>query len=264
MTAVDPRATVTIDPRIRQRRIDVRRDAGRRRLRRLLVLVALLVALLAAVAAVLSPLFDVDRIDVRGATATPTEEILAAAGFTAGDQMVRLDVDAATAAVEALPWVDSAVVHRDFPARVEIVVTERTPVGIVRTKGGDEVLVDAEGRVLGPVALGHGDLARIETASPLPAPGQEVAPELVASLAVVEAVGEGIDGHTVLVRAERGGDVELLVDQRIEVALGPADRLDDKLRSVATVLDQVDLICVATIDVRVADRPVLTRDEPCQ
>ncbi len=67
--------------------------------------------------------------------------------------MVRLDVDEATRALEALPWVDEAIVRRDFPSGVRIEITERLPIGILRF-GQVEALVDASGRVLGPLVTG--------------------------------------------------------------------------------------------------------------
>jgi len=48
-----------------------------------------------------------------------------------------------------------------------------------------------------------------------------------------------------------------------EVRFGPATQLDAKVRSLRTVLDQVDLTCAALIDVRSPGSPVLTREEGC-
>ncbi len=252
-----------IDPRIRKRRIEVQRASGRRRLRRLLVLAGLLVTLALAVGVSVSPLLDVDRIAIAGASATPASEVVAASGIVEGDAMVRLDVDAATQAVEALPWVDEAKIRRDFPSAVKIEVVERVPVGILRG-GGSEALVDGSGRVLGPLVAGFTDLARIELALELPAPGERVDDATLAALDLAAAVGSGVEGHTVLVMQDEVGATSLVVDDRIAVRLGEPERMETKIRSLATVLDQVDLTCVATIDIRIADRAVLTRDEPCQ
>jgi cell division protein FtsQ len=252
-----------IDPRIRKRRIEVQRATGRRRLRRLLVLGGLLVTLALAVGVSISPLLDVDRIAIAGASSTPASEVVAASGIIEGDAMVRLDVDTATEAVEALPWVDEAKIRRDFPSAVKIEVIERVPVGILRA-GETEALVDASGRVLGPVVVGFTDLARIEVALELPAPGQQIDAATLAALDLAAAVGSGVEGHTVLVMQDEAGEMSLVVDDDIAVRLGDPERIETKIRSLATVLDQVDLTCVATIDIRIADRAVLTRDEPCR
>lgn len=251
-----------IDPRIRQRRIEVRRASGRKRLRRVLALAVVLAIGLAGVLASLSPLMDVDRIAVAGATATPQSEITAASGLSVGDPMVRIDVDAATAALEALPWVDSAVVRRDFPSAVKIEITERQPIGIVRS-GETEALVDATGRVLGAVQFGFGDLPRMEISRALPAPGERLGDDSQTMLDLTAIVGSGIDGHTVVVVEGPDGEASLTVDETISVRLGDGERMATKVRSTATLLDQVDLTCVDAIDVRIADLPVLTRDESC-
>ena len=260
MTTVSRR---DIDPRIRQRRIEVQRAPGRRRLRRLMILGGGLLAIIVAVLVALSPVLDVDRISVAGTTATPSSEIVAASGIVAGDAMVRLDVDEATRALEALPWIDEAVVRRDFPSGVRIEVTERVPIGILRF-GQVEAFVDASGRVLGPIQLGHGDLATVELAAEVPPAGRRVDDDTRALLGLLEVVGSGIDGHTVVFAQTAGDEASLLIDDTIAVRLGDAERMATKIRSVATMLDQLDLRCARTIDVRIADQPVLTRDEPCQ
>ena len=60
------RTGVVVHPRMRPRRIEVRRDAGRRRLRRAAVLLAVVVAVLAVATVIRSPLLDVDRVEVTG------------------------------------------------------------------------------------------------------------------------------------------------------------------------------------------------------
>lgn len=261
MTMLEERP-VLIDPRIRQRRIDVARETGRRRLRRLMVLGCVVVIILIAISASMSPLLDVDRIDVTGTTATPADSVVGASGIGKGDAMVRLDLGAAAAAIEQLPWVADAEIRRHFPGAVEIVVAEREPVGIIRV-GDEERLFDATGRILGPVELGHGALPRVEVTTDIPPAGQTLGDEDLVLLDVLAAVASGIDGHTVFVHQDPAGSVSLDIDQTIDVRIGETNEIDAKIRSVATVLDQVDLTCLEQIDVRIAERPVLTRDQQC-
>ena len=58
-------------PRFRERRIKVRRDEGRRRLRRLVILALVMAAVLGGLGATRSVLLDVDDVAVAGGARTP-------------------------------------------------------------------------------------------------------------------------------------------------------------------------------------------------
>ena len=80
MTTTPVGAPVGIDPRIRERRIEVRRQAGRRRLRMLLVVSSVLSAAGLVFLTVTSPLLDVDRIRITGTQHVTVEQVRAASG----------------------------------------------------------------------------------------------------------------------------------------------------------------------------------------
>jgi hypothetical protein len=48
------------------------------------------------------------------------------------------------------------------------------------------------------------------------------------------------------------------------VLFGPATEVEDKVLALRTVFGQVDDRCLAMLDVRVPDRPVITRDRACE
>ncbi len=251
-----------MDPRIRARRIAVQRGVGRRRLQRVVDGCLLAAVALAFLGALRTPLLDVDRVQVTGNARTGTDEIVAAAGIAQGDQLVDVDLRAAGEAVTALPWVRTARLHRGVDGAIGLEVVERTPVAVLG-EGAGAVLVDAEGRALAPVADD---------------------PALAAPLVVIEGVGALEPGQfageaaadALTVAARLGAVVELglrlsvdegrltgLVDPGIQVLFGDAGQLEAKVRSLRTVLDQVDLTCAATIDLRSPGSPVLTREEGC-
>src|SRR4051812_31048214 len=70
-----------IDPRIRERRIAVKRDEGRRRLRVLIGAVSTATVIGGALAATHSALLDVDHVKVEGAARTASADIIHAAGL---------------------------------------------------------------------------------------------------------------------------------------------------------------------------------------
>ena len=118
-TQTPPRhATARINPRIRERRIEVQREAGRRRLRVLLVVSCILSAAGLAFLAVTSPLLDVDHIRVAGAQHVTAAQVRAAAGVHSHDHLLFVDTGAIARRVERLPWVAHASVQRDLPGHV--------------------------------------------------------------------------------------------------------------------------------------------------
>lgn len=248
-----------IDPRIRQRRLDVQRREGRRRLWFLVAVVVVLGATAAGLAASRSALLDVERIEVRGATRTPQPAVLAAGGLERHPLMVDVDTPRVARGVETLPWVLRARARRAWPSTVVVDVTERTPAAVVRAGPGWAV-VDAAGRVLeltgarppGPPAL----------AVPVVpgGPGTTLPAAAGDSLRVVAALPLGLVGRVTDVASTPGGDVVLVLGAPAgQVRLGPPEDLEAKLTAAATVLEKANLARLAVIDVRVPAAPVLTR-----
>ncbi len=137
-----------IDPRLRQRRIEVRREEGRRRLRRLLIAVGVLAALALVWAFTYSSFLDVDHVVVSGQAHTTEAEVRGAANIGRGQPMVYLDAAGAARRVEALPWVASASVHRSYPGTVHVDVVERVPAVAEPLQAGGFRLIDGEGHAI--------------------------------------------------------------------------------------------------------------------
>lgn len=260
-STLEREAPAAIDPRIRARRIEVRRDAGRRRLQRLADVGVVLVVAAGFFAALWTPLLDVDAVHVAGAERTGAELVVRRAGVSVGDPLIGVDLDAVGQRVAALPWVSQVQVARGVDGSVRVDVVERVPVATVGA-GAGALLVDLDGRVLGPAAgLGTAtSLVRLAGVGAPPAPGAyldgSVAPTL-ALAAQLAAVTPGalatLDATELTGTLVQGGDVRF----------GDARQLVAKVRSLRTVLDQVDLTCLDVLDLRLPGSPVLTREEGC-
>lgn len=263
-TAPSP-VRVPIDPRIRQRRIEVRRDEGRRRLRLLVGAGSVVVAGLLGWLATRSPVLDVDTVRVRGARQSTTSAVERASGITTGDAMVDVDEAAVARRVEALPWVDEATVRRHWPGTVIVSVTERRAVVSARGENRAWLLVDADGRLLARRSYPQAGLPAIEGGPFGAAPGQSIAATGRGALEVARAIGRGDRvGDIPVVAVVDGGQLELRLvhDERGcggVVRFGPPDQVREKLLAVFTVLDHVDLEGLAVLDVRVPSAPVITR-----
>ncbi|MEY2421658.1 MAG: cell division protein FtsQ [Acidimicrobiaceae bacterium] len=254
--------TTAIDPRLRARRIAVRRSDGRRRLRRLTGLgVAAAVAVL-ALGVTRSPVLDVDRVRVTGATHTTVDAVQHAAGIRTHAPMTDVDLDRARQGVLALPWVQSVSVTRSWPASVRIVITERTAVAVVTAGTAGFALVDGDGRVLElSVAPPAGFMLLANVPLPGP-PGSTIDPSAGDALSVARAMPASLRPKVSTVVAQADG-VELRLVAGGVVRLGPATDLGSKLRAADTVLGEVDTTNLCALDVRVASAPSLTRGKSC-
>ncbi|HVM06588.1 MAG TPA: FtsQ-type POTRA domain-containing protein [Acidimicrobiales bacterium] len=258
-----PRAAppaLPIDPRIRRRRIEVRRDEGRRRRRIVVSCVVAAAAVAGAAGATRSPLLDVDRVVLRGAEHTRHDAVVELGHLASSPPM--LDVDTATLArrVEALPWVLDARARRQWPSTIRVDVVERRPAAVLPAGEGTWALADGTGRVL---AVGPEKPPGLPVLGAVPAPGRPgttVGGETRPSLAVAAALPDDLRSRIADVAAVPGGEVELqLVPPGGVVRLGPPVDLDEKFRVLATVLARAELAGVAVIDVRVPRAPALTR-----
>ncbi|HEX2047005.1 MAG TPA: FtsQ-type POTRA domain-containing protein [Acidimicrobiales bacterium] len=254
-----------MDPRIRRRRLEVRRKEGRRRLRVLVGITAVAVLGGGGWAATGSPLLDLDRIAVEGTVHTTVEEARFASGLRLGEPLVDVDEEAAARGLQTLPWVDRATVRRRWPGEVRIRVVERQPVAVTGLEGGGVALLDESGRVLEWVEGPPPALPLLSGLPPAGPPGSTVPPESVAALAVAVALPEELRARTLGVAPGDGGrgEVEIRLDPEGTVRLGPPVDLDRKFDAIRAVFDQVDLGNLAVLDVRRPDMPVLTRrDSP--
>jgi cell division protein FtsQ len=259
-STLDRTPEAAIDPRIRARRIEVRRHEGRRRLSRLVELGLVLVVAAAFVGALYTPLLDVDEVVVTGVEHLEEGDVEAAAGVERGTPLVAVDLRAAGRRVGELPWVAHVELHRGIDGLVTLTVTERAPVATVVGSDGT-MAVDADGRVLGPApGSGGPSLAALALAGSPPAPGGYLPARLDDALALAEALNGSLPGVVASIDPEQ---LVATLGAGGTVRFGDAGHLEAKLRSLRTVLGQVDLTCLAEIDLRLPGSPVLTREEGC-
>jgi cell division protein FtsQ len=185
-----------------------------------------------------------------------------AAGIEPGQQLVDVALGAAGARVAALPWVDEVRLHRQLGGRVEIVVTERVPAAVLG-EGAAAVVVDAEGRVVARAAEvpDAGRLVRVVGVTGDLVPGAQLGAEATDALGLAGRLAAVVPGSISVVTVGEG--LTATLTQGGEVRFGDASRLTAKLRSLETVLQQVDLVCLGHLDLRAPGNPVLTRREGC-
>ena len=251
----------SIDPRFRARRVEVRRSAGRRRLRWLLVTGAVVAVVLSAAATTLTPALDVDRIVVTGQFRTSVDDVIDAGGIHRGRPMAFVDLGAAERRIEALPWVDSVEVSRSWPGTIRYVLREREPAAVVAA-GERWLAADAEGRVVTELEGQPTDLPVVEgTDTSLEVGGATAGADRMA-FAVAAALPPSVrplvatvrwDGDAATIHLAAGGTA----------SMGDGEDLEAKGVALASVLAARDPACVGHLDVSIPSAPVLTPSPGC-
>jgi cell division protein FtsQ len=250
---------VEVDPRLRARRIAVRRDEGRQRLKRLLALVAVAVVALGAVIVLRSPVLDIDEVVVTGTERLDPDAIRDTAGIELGRPILLADLGEATRAVESLPWVAEVEVTRHLPGTVRVAVREREAVAVV-AGGGRAVLVDGDGRVLDDASAAAGPLVSVVVGEAPPAVGSTVPVDLRSAIDLAARLQANPLGAVTAVHTAPDLRLELAAGGMVE--LGDDRELDAKVEAFRTVYARVDRSCLERIDLTVPTHPVLTR-QPC-
>lgn len=244
--------SVPIDPRIRERRIEVIREAGRRRLRITLVVTSTIIVIGLAFLAVHSPLLNLDHVRVTGAERESAHDVQVAAQLHLGDPLLFIDTGAVARRIERLPWVETAVVHRDFPGTLTIAITDFAPSSYVRRSDGSAVLIASNGRAVALTRTAPAVGVEIRGERVPPAVGSLLSPPEAADVMPhipqrLRALVSAIDvGDTFALELRSGG----------QVRLGTLDHLQAKGVAALGVIDHLAGQPFAYIDVSAPQAPV--------
>jgi cell division protein FtsQ len=262
-----PRVHAPIDPRIRDRRIEVIREAGRRRLRITLVIASAIVVVGLVYLAIRSPLLDVDRIRVTGNRRESVSQIVDAARVHTGDALLLVNRGAIERRVERLPWVASVHVRRELPHTLEYVVTEYAPTAYVRIGPHRVALVASTGRVIQHAPAAPPNAVQVLGERAVPAAGalladpdvadvvRKLPPRLGAQVRAIEVGGASI---TLVLRTPStpsapqctgGGPTE-------QIRLGTLADLADKGAAALAVVDHLAGQPFTYVDVATPQAPV--------
>jgi cell division protein FtsQ len=102
-------------------------------------------------------MLEVDRIVVRGNERLSKGEVLAVLNGLRGQRLMRVDLDDWRRQLLASPWVRDAALRRALPSTIEVVISERQPIGIGRING-DMYLVDERGVIIDQYGPQYADL----------------------------------------------------------------------------------------------------------
>jgi cell division protein FtsQ len=234
-----------MDPRVRERRVAVTRDAGRRRLRRLLWVLGAIGTAALATGLVLSPVLDVNQIAVRGVDSAYRAEVRAAAAVDRGEALLLVDTGAVTTRVEQLIWVDEAHVVRRLPGTLSVEVTPRFPVAWRTGGDGTIELIDDRGIAIMPAP-----------GPPLGLPELQVGGDDVRAAArVASSIPEGLAPRVSRITIT-SGEASVWLSSGTEIQLGRVLTVHEKLRAADAVLQALGGVAVNYVNVKVPSAPV--------
>lgn len=98
----------------------------------------------------------VRQVLAEGRKELPSDMLLAALNVKIGSSILDYDTQAAQQRVEQLGWVKKARIERRLPDTIFVSIEERTPVAIWQ-RGGEFVLIDRDGAVIGSEGLSKFD-----------------------------------------------------------------------------------------------------------
>ena len=203
--------------------------------------------------------FAIENVRITGQSETSEVDVLNALDIGTYPSLLTLDVEAAKARIEALPWVKQATLKKLFPDSVEIAVSERDPYAIWQ-HGGVTSLVDAAGKVITDTV---GDrYAR------LPRVVGDGAADKAAAFAALIAPFPSIATHTragVLVSKSRwnvvldNGMELMLPEAKPDAALAIIAALDQSQSILSREISAIDLRVPGPMIVRLTDEGLVAR-----
>ena len=235
----------SMDPRVRARRIAVKRAAGRKRLVWTAVVVGVVLVVVAVLAVFSSSLFAVEQVDVQGATYTSARDdgqLQAVIDELRGEPVLLVDTRRAELQLEQIPWIERAFVSTDFPNRVLIDVRERLPLATYIGSDDRYRVIDRDGRVLDVLEGRPADYMLLTGTGPDLEPGALAGTPFAQAAQLVGALPAELRARTVSASVDATtGDLGLVLQgdvdpaapdvtpPDIEVRLGNATGLDSKL-----------------------------------
>lgn len=204
--------------------------------------------------------FPITSVSLAGQRHVSRAEIFAAAGVNDRASLLFLDVEAARARLQAIPWIAEATVRKLYPDRLQITLTEREPFALWQVDGKISI-VGADGSVIGPLAdqrfatlpfvVGRGAAARAKAFLAVLDRYPALHEQVRASILVAERRWN--------LKLKNGIDVRL-PEHNVEAALETLTALDRDKSLFTRDITAVDLRLPDRVAVRLSDEAARARE----
>ena len=242
--------------RFRERRIAVRRAAGRRRLRWVVVIGGVVAVALVALVLLASPILSIRRVDVEGVVYADPERVGEVVASLKGDPILTADLSGAESDLEAIAWIKAARVSMHLPSRVMIQIAERTPMAFFRAVDGFNRVIDIDGRVLDVIEGDPVDYPPIRGTGPNATPGDLVGQPFLGAVQLLNALPRDLRLRVIAAVASPEGELSLELTDGVTVLFGRPEGFQDKLVGVVNEIKRQGSRSYSVIDVSTGEPSV--------
>ena len=235
--------------RFRLRRIAVRRQEGRRRLRWFTIVGLVVGAGVIILLLLTSPILSVRKVDVEGVVYADPDLVASIVDSVQGEPILTVDLDAAEKKLLAISWVRLARVSMHLPARVTIEIVERSPIAFFRSVDGFNRVIDRDGRVLDVIEGDPTDYTPMIGTGPNISAGQTVEQPFLGAAQLINALPADLQARLLTVTVSPEGEVSLALTNDVEVLFGRPDDFQVKLVGVVNEIKRQGSNRYAVIDV---------------
>ncbi len=245
-----------MDDRIAARRRALHDEQRTRRRRRVLwgLLAAVLVG--AVVGVERGGLVDVDHVRIVGLDRLDRDEVVAAMDLPRRATLVTVRTRVIAQQVARLPLVRTASASRTGPDTITVTVVERVPSLAVRG-ASQAVLVDRDGVVIDLGSLEGLPVVELDARPPEPGASVAESPALHNAWQVWRGLSGPMRAQTRVYEASADDELTLVLDRGVRIRFGRAERIDEKVRAIGVVLDDLGDTPVDHVDVRAPSSPVV-------
>lgn len=269
--------------RLQRLREQQKRKAKRRMVKRidkgLFKRLIITVGALAAVILSMIIFFRVEHIEIRGAVYYTDDEIRNACGVSKGDNLLTLSRGKISGNIMApFKYVDSVRVSRQLPDTLVIRIQEGDPKYAIADSRGEYYLVTAQGKIMEQIPqrtvaeyalIGGVNIRNPEVGEQMELfvqgeEGGSAQTRLQALLTLLtEIEAAELEREVASIHAPSAVQMSLWYEDRFEVKLGSADRMDYKLEYLKAVIAKEEIYTTGKIDLTLSDgdKAFLLRDE---
>lgn len=204
--------------------------------RRRALIVFILAVILVIVLLFMTPIFNIRSVSVEGNYLVTAEQFQEKLKPLVGENLLRTGSGKIRKTLKTIPYIDTVDVQKKmFPPSVKVVVTEYTPVAVIRTEGKN-LLVNSQLRVLtdsgeqaGPVPTVTGfSVSSYKTGEVLKTDESDKKEIVMTILSTIEATG--LIDKMVEINVNDITDITMNYDNRITVICGTQLDLERKIR----------------------------------